>query len=282
MPAIESFLIPWPGLFLIVGSGLLAGFLTGLVSLGGAFIVVPALYQALVSLGVSSHASFTTAVATSVAFVLVSSTSATSTYAKNGLIDYRLAAIVSGGAVFGVVLGIRMLTQVDDTVVRHAFGVFIWLLGSYLLAARHFKWGQANAGSRPVYTWANQAALLLIGSVVGFLVAAFGIGGGGIVAPAVALLTRSDMKRAIATGVGATVVISVLGSGGYVVSGMGNTATVSPSLGWIYIPALVFLVPCAMFAAPFGAKVAMRLKQTTLMTILAASMFLVGAKLVTS
>ena len=67
-------------LALIAGSGLLAGFLTGLVSLGGAFIVVPALYQALVSIGIPSRASFTTAVATSVAFVLISSSSAAATY----------------------------------------------------------------------------------------------------------------------------------------------------------------------------------------------------------
>jgi uncharacterized protein len=267
---------------LIAGSGLLAGFLTGLVSLGGAFIVVPALYQALLSLGVSSHAAFTTAVATSVAFVFASSTSAAITYRRKAMIDYRLVTVVSVGALFGVMLGIIALTKVDDVVVRHAFGFFIWLLGSYMLAARHFKWGGAHAGNLPTYSLLNQMALALVGLVVGFLVAAFGIGGGGIIAPAVALLTRSDMKRAIATGVGATVVISVLGAGGYVLSGLASADTVEPSVGWIYLPALVLLLPTALLSAPFGAKLALRLSGGTLTTVLALSMFLVGVKLVTA
>lgn len=269
-------------LVLIAGSGLLAGFLTGLVSLGGAFIVVPALYHALLALGLPSHASFTTAVATSVAFVLVSSTSAGATYAQKGMIDYRLAAIVGAGALVGVALGINTLARTDDLVVRHGFGYFIWLLGSYMLAAKHYKWGSANAGNLPTYTPWNQAALALVGIVVGFLVAAFGIGGGGIIAPAVALLARSDMKRAVATGVGTTVIISTLGCIGYVVAGTASSDTASLSIGWIYLPALALLIPAALLAAPLGARLALRLSSATLTTILAASMFLVGIKLVTS
>lgn len=275
-------MITLTSLFLIAGSGLLAGFLTGLVSLGGAFIVVPALYYALLSVGMPSHASFTTAVATSVAFVLVSSSSAAATYARNKMIDYRLVAIISAGALLGVALGIGALTQADDTSVRHAFGYFIWLLGSYMLLAKHYKWGSANAGNLPTYTAGNQVALGVVGMIVGVLVAAFGIGGGGIIAPAVAMLTRSDMKRAVATGVGATVVISLLGTGGYVATGLERGDTAMPGLGWIYLPALAFLIPAALLSAPLGARLALRLSGATLATILAASMFLVGIKLVAS
>jgi uncharacterized protein len=269
-------------LALIAGSGLLAGFLTGLVSLGGAFIVVPALYQALIAIGIPSHGAFTTAVATSVAFVLVSSSSAATTYARKQMIDYRLAAIVSAGAAIGVALGINAIAKADDLMVRHAFGYFIWLLGAYLVAAKYYRWGSASAGKLPTYTPANQIALTVVGIAVGFLVAAFGIGGGGIIAPAVAMLTRADMKRSVATGVGATVVISLLGAGGYALAGLDGANTASPSIGWIYLPALALLVPVALLAAPLGAKLALRLSAATLTTILAASMFLVGIKLISS
>jgi hypothetical protein len=269
-------------LLLIAGSGLLAGFLTGLVSLGGAFIVVPALYYALMAVGMPARASLTTAVATSVAFVLVSSSSAAATYARNRMIDYRLVAVVSGGAMLGVALGIGALTQADDKVVRHAFGYFIWLLGTYLLFARRYKWGSIHAGKLPTYTPGNQFALGVVGMIVGVLVAAFGIGGGGIIAPAVAMLTRADMKRAVATGVGATVVISLFGAGGYVLAGFGSSDAASPGIGWIYLPALAFLIPSALIAAPVGARLALHLSATTLATILGASMFLVGVKLVSS
>lgn len=267
-------------IFIIAGSGLLAGFLTGLVSLGGAFIVVPAIYHALMAIGVHSHAAFTTAVATSVAFVLVSSSSATSAYARKLMIDYRLAAIISLGAIVGVYVGIKTLTQADDASVRLAFGVFIWVMGLYMLASKHFKWGQAYAGAAPRYTALNQSALFVIGGLVGFLVSVFGIGGGGVIAPAIALLAKSDMKRAIATGVGTTVVISIYGAAGYIISGYGSTETVSPSWGWVYLPAIALLIPCALLAAPLGAKLAMRMSQATLTSILALTMFVMGAKFI--
>lgn len=263
---------------IIAGSGVLAGFLTGLVSLGGAFIVVPAVYHALLAIGVSSHAAFTSAVATSVAFVLISSSSAASVYARKLLIDYRLVAIISLGAIFGVWMGINTLMQTDDALIRKSFGVFILTMGAYILASKHFKWGQAYAGQAPRYTWFNQSMLFAIGIAVGFLVSVFGIGGGGVIAPAVALLARADMKRAIATGVAATVVISIYGAGGYIISGYGHVDTVAPSLGWVYLPAIALLIPCALLSAPFGAKLAMRLSQPVLLLILAATMFLMGIK----
>lgn len=266
--------------FMIAGSGVLAGFLTGLVSLGGAFIVVPAIYHALLAVGIPSHAAFTTAVATSVAFVLISSSSAASIYARKWLIDYRLTLIICAGALVGVWLGIRTLLQADDALIRKSFGVFIWSMGAYMLASKYFKWGQGNAGRAASYTWTNQAALLLIGVLVGFLVAAFGIGGGGVIAPAIALLARADMKRAIATGVGTTVIISLYGASGYIISGYGHGETVSPSLGWVYLPAIILLIPCALLAAPLGAKLAMRLSQPVLMWVLSTTMFLMGLQFI--
>lgn len=81
-----------------------------------------------------------------------------------------------------------------------------------------------------------------------------------MIAPAVALLARSDMKRAIATGVAATVVISIYGAAGYIIAGYGNADTVTPSLGWVYLPAIAVLIPCALLSAPLGAKLSMKLR----------------------
>lgn len=265
---------------IILGSGLLAGFLTGLVSLGGAFIVVPAIYHALTGIGVSSHSAFTTAVATSIAFVLISSSSAASSYAKKSMIDYRLVIILSLGAVTGVWIGVQTLMQADDHFVRRMFGIFIWVMGAYMAASKYFKWGQNNTGDQTSQTIINQAAIFVIGGIVGFLVSVFGIGGGGVIAPAIALIARAQMKRAIATGVAATVVISLYGALSYMVAGWENGSTVSPSIGWIYLPALLLLIPCALISAPLGAKVAMKLPQPTLISILIVTMFVMGWTLI--
>lgn len=264
----------------ISGSGLLAGFLTGLVGLGGAFIVVPAVYQVLMADGVASHAAFTSAVATSLAFVLVSSAAAAVSYARKAMIDYRLLALVAGSAALGVWLGIETLLRGDDRIIRYFFGAFIWAMGLYMVLSKRYKWGHGHSGDLPSYNILNQTVLSVVGIAVGFLVAIFGIGGGGVLAPAIALLFRSDMKRAVATAVGATVPISLYGVSGYWLKGPEVVEGVQMSFGWIYLPALVLLIPGALIAAPIGARVAMRVPQPILVSIVTITMFVIGARFI--
>ena len=263
----------------IAASGILAGFLTGLVSLGGAFIVVPALHYAIMESGVPSREAFTMAIATSVAFVLVSSLSAAKSYARQSLINYRLVLVVCAGALIGVVGGIYLFTNADDAVVRFYFSIFIWLLGAYILASKYFKLGSEFAGKMPTLTVVNKSIMFTVGGVVGVLVSAFGIGGGGVIAPATSYATKSDMKAAVATGVAATVVISLMTTAGFVFDGLGKTASNSYVLGWLHLPALALLVPCALLAAPLGAKLSIKLSHAVLMTILGGIMFAVGLKM---
>jgi hypothetical protein len=264
----------------MTGSGLLAGFLTGLVSLGGAFIVVPAIYHGLMLDGLPSHTAFTAAVATSITFVFASSLAAAVTYARKSMIDFRLLALVSISAAIGVWLGIETLLKSDDRIVRYCFGGFIWAMGLYMFLSKRYRWGQGYAGQTPTYGRLNQALLAIIGIGVGFLVAVFGIGGGGVLAPAIALLFRSDMKRAVGTAVGATVLISLYGLGGYVIKGLDDAPILAPNLGWIYLPALVVLIPCALVAAPLGVKVALKMQPSTLTMIVTATMFIIGARFI--
>lgn len=266
---------------IITGSGLVAGFLTGLVSLGGAFIVVPAVYESLMLAGLDSHSAFTTAVVTSIAFILVSSSSASLTYFRKKLIDYRILAIVSVSAIGGVVVGSDILLNSDDQPIRFGFGIFIWCLGAFLLYFRANGLGRRYADKLPDYTFGNQIGIAVVSGGVGLLVALFGIGGGGVISPAMAILFRADMKRSVATGVAATFIISAAGLLVYLNKNTAiEMANLEYSLGWLYLPALLFLVPCAILAAPLGARVATHLSNTALLTIVTAAMFFIGARFV--
>ena len=266
-------------ILIIAGSGVLAGFLTGLVGLGGAFIVVPALYQILMAGGVDSHTAFTMSVATSIAFIFLSSSSATFSYTKKKMVDYRLLLLIGVSGIIGVWFGVKTILVTDDQLIRNSFGIFIWVMAVYMVLSKKYKWGHQHAGSKPNYTVLNQTILVAYGTVVGYLVAIFGIGGGGIIAPAIALLFKSDMKRAIATAVATTSLIAVYGVATYVFHGSEDSA-VSYGLGWVYLPALLLLVPSAFLITPLGVKVATKLSQATLTSIVAVSMFFIGARFI--
>ncbi len=269
------------GLVIIGISGLAAGFLTGMVSLGGAFIIVPAIYQALVLSGVDSHTSFTMAVATSIAFIVVSSSTASVAYFRKKMIDYRLLVIISLSSFLGIMIGVDTLLKTDDKLVRIGFGIFTWCLGIFLVFSKLRGWGKRHEGKSPTYSGLNQFVLAIISACVGFLVAIFGIGGGGILAPSIALLFKSDIKRALATAIAATLVISVYSFIIYATKNPTNTDAIGAlNLGWVYLPALAILVPTAFIATPLGVRVAIKIKHNMLLSIMAMIMFIMGGRFV--
>jgi uncharacterized membrane protein YfcA len=53
-----------------------------------------------------------------------------------------------------------------------------------------------------------------------------------------------------------------------------------PSLGFVYLPALLSLVAASMITAPYGARAAHKLPVDTLRRIFACSLFLLATKMI--
>ena len=112
--------------------GLLVGILTGLVGVGGGFLIVPAL---VLLGGVSMHR----AVATSLVIIALKSFTGFWKYIdvldKQGLaLDWNIIAIVTVLGVLGSFVGGRIADRVDQHKLRRIFGVFLIIMGIYILA----------------------------------------------------------------------------------------------------------------------------------------------------
>jgi uncharacterized membrane protein YfcA len=112
--------------------GLLVGILTGLVGVGGGFLIVPAL---VLLGGLSMHR----AVATSLVIIALKSFTGFWKYLdvldKQGLVlDWHIIAIVTALGVFGSFVGSRIAGRVDQHKLRRLFGVFLIIMGVYILA----------------------------------------------------------------------------------------------------------------------------------------------------
>ena len=66
-----------------------------------------------------------------------------------------------------------------------------------------------------------------------------------------------------------TTSVAVGGTLGYIYNGLGHVDLPPGSLGYVYLPALAWLVPPSMLLAPVGARLAHRLPITTLKRIFA-------------
>ncbi len=103
--------------------GICAGFISGLVGVGGGVIIVPAL---VFFLGLTQQ----TAQGTSTALFLVPLTFALSAwnYHRSGNIQWSYVFIMLGTFMVGSFIGSKVAISVDQSIVKKAFGCFLLLI----------------------------------------------------------------------------------------------------------------------------------------------------------
>ncbi len=108
--------------------------------------------------------------------------------------------------------------------------------------------------------------------------------GGGAGAVGVPFLTWCSMSihRAIGTVRGDGLSVAIAGALGYVVAGLGVAGLPAWSAGFVYLPAFAGIAAASMLVAPFGARLAHRLKGSTLRRIFAVFLVAVGIKIAIS
>jgi len=125
---------PPQAIWRIVVDGLLVGVLTGLVGVGGGFLIVPA----LVLLG---GVEMRIAVGTSLCIIAMKSFSGFLKYRDMlgdlGLgLDYEVLGLFSGVGIVGTLVGGRLSTVVPQAALRRAFGVVLVVMAVAILSTR--------------------------------------------------------------------------------------------------------------------------------------------------
>ena len=107
--------------------GLSAGLLSGVFGIGGGILIVPALMYLL---GFSQKL----ATGTSLAILLPPvGIAAVWEYYRHGNVDLRAALIIALMVLVGSWLGARIATQLDAKILKTLFGVFLVILGGYVI-----------------------------------------------------------------------------------------------------------------------------------------------------
>jgi hypothetical protein len=204
-------------LFLL--TGLVAGAFGGLLGLGGATILVPALTLAF---GLPIHLAIAVSL---VSNIFVSATAAIG-YGRKGLIDKRIVLIMNAGSIAGIVIGTVIATRSPAALIKVLFGAFLLILVAEALLRKRQKEEEARGEPEKI----NVPGFSALGFGMGLLGALLGLGGGTLAVPVQNSLFGVPLRNAIANSLATIFVSATLGAVLYFLLGSGHLFSAEEAL----------------------------------------------------
>lgn len=231
----------------LLGAGLVAGVLAGLLGVGGGIVIVPVLFTVFPYMGVDPAHAMHLAVGTSLATIIPTSISSMRAHHRRGAVDWDVLKSWSLSIVVGVVIGTAIAAAVKGVVLTVVFATFATIMAVRLARQKdHSEKAAVLVGG-----WLRRA----LGFVIGALSVMVGIGGGTLSVPSLTACGY-PVRRAVGTASAIGLVIALPGAIGFVVSGWGLENLPPLSLGYVNGAGFALIVPMTMIAAPWGAHLA--------------------------
>jgi uncharacterized membrane protein YfcA len=196
---------------ILLGMGLVAGVLGGLLGIGGGAFIVPALVFFLAFDQHKAHG-------TSLAVVLALSLSSVITYSFHHRVDVALAVEIAVGGVVGALIGGSIVQQIKSKALRRMFSLFLIAAGlkmgldGYKMLHDAYLAGGHMATIVPMgFCLGGVMIALGTGVLTGFLSSLLGVGGGIVMVPMLTMLLHFPQQQAQGVSLAAMMPISFTG-----------------------------------------------------------------------
>lgn len=238
------------------GSGVLVGFVLGLVGGGGSILAVPLMVYLV---GVTSpHV----AIGTSALAVAMNALTGLANHVRLGHVKWRCALVFAASGVVGALAGSTAGKAFDGQKLLFLFAIVMVVVGALMLRNRRREGDPSVVLGRE-----NAPKLVGYGAGTGLFSGFFGIGGGFLIVPGLVAATGMPMINAIGSSLVAVAAFGLTTAANYAVSGL---------VDWPL--ALVFILG-GIVGGFIGARLAKRLSAAhgRLTTIFASLIFVVAA-----
>lgn len=243
--------------------GVFVGFFSGLLGIGGGSAMVPLLAFIFAAKGFAAPYVVHLALGTCIAAILFTALSSVRSHHRRKAVNWRVLARLFPGVVVGAIAGAALARLLDARLLAVVFTALVYYAATLMLIERRAAAKREASGI---------AGMWAMGGVVGLFSTLTATGGAAMV---VAYLVRRDMSvhEAIGTASAASLCLAVAGTAGYIVSGTTASGLPEWSIGFVYLPALAWIVVASMLLAPVGAAVAHRTPGRTLRRVFAAVLY---------
>ncbi len=258
-------------IIILLVTGVVAGFASSLLGIGGGIFMVPVQYAVFTNIGVPTDTAIKLALGTSLLVILPTAISGTWRHHRHRAVFWKAAAIMGSFSLISSFGGSALATHLPGTPLKMAFGAVIIVSGIRMLTA---KLPQAEEEPKNnIWLWIAWAL------PIGFISGLFGVGGGIVAIPAMTMALRFKMHNAVATSLAMMILSSIGGIIGYIVNGIGVPDLPPYSIGYTNLPAWFLLAVTSIGMAQFGAITAHRLPARQLSYIFVVLIFYMGLKM---
>ena len=247
-----------------------AGFMAGLLGVGGGIIMVPALYYAFSVLEFDIVTRMHLSVGTSLAIIIPTSIISTKTHMEYDAVDFKMVKTFGLLIVLGVLAGTFLAVNLKTPALVLFFACFSFCVGLFFIFFRDKLLDNPKEISKAIKN--------ISGLLIGFISVPLGIGGGSLMVPFLRTFGY-DIRTSIGTAAAVGFLIAVTGTTTMVVSGNIIDNVKSPfSFGYINLLGFIVFVPITMIIARIGAKVVYKINKKLLSRIFGCFLLLVSAR----
>jgi uncharacterized membrane protein YfcA len=248
--------------------GLAVGFIAGLLGIGGAMLMVPALTLLLAAKGYPAEYTAKMAVATSLATICFTALSSLRAHQRRRAVLWPVVRVLAPGIVLGSLIGAQLAVALPGKFLGIAFAIFVAFSATQMLL---------DLKPKATRTLPGTLGTLGMGSLIGVVSALVGAGGAFLSVP---FMTWCNVKIHDAVGTSAALgfPIAVAGTAGYIWAGR-DLPPLAGSVGYIFLPGLVVISIASMAMAPLGARIAHRTRPAKLRKGFAVVLYFLAAYL---
>ena len=257
-------------LFVLAVAAAGAGFMAGLLGVGGGIVMVPALYYAFTVLDFDIVTRMHLSVGTSLAIIIPTSIISTMTHKEYDAVDFKMVKSFGVFILAGVICGTFLAVNLKTPALILFFSIFALMIGLFFIFLREKLVDNPKKISAIVKN--------ISGVIIGFISVPLGIGGGSLMVPFMRTFGY-DIRKAIGTSAAVGFLIAVTGTitmitGGKIIDNV-NTPY---CIGYINLLGFGVFVPVTMVMARIGAKVVHKIDKKLLSKIFGIFLILVSIR----
>jgi len=259
-------------IIILLFTGLFVGFISGLLGVGGGFIMIPVQFFLLTSLGIDITIAIRVAFGTSLAVILPTAISGAIGHMYRGVVLKEPTIFMGISGIIAAFIGGTLASNILGNYLKIIFGILVLVIVILMILIKYPQYDSKPKKGILKY--------LVIGLIAGILSGFLGIGGGVILVPILSILMGFSMHRAVGTSTAVLIFTSLGGVLAYILNGINIIGLPPYSIGYVNLIQLITLSITSVLMAQLGVKAAHNLPGKELRYLYIITMLYVGLKMI--